>query len=1154
MSRKRFLYLCLVLAILFSGAVMPLFQPAVVFAAPPNTPTNNLPSDNATGVSLMPTLQSSAFSDPGDTHFASQWQITITSDNYSTTVFNSVEYLANLTSIGIPASTLDYSILYYWHVRHQDNNLDWSEWSRETSFTTLPNQPPNQPTNSLPANLATDQSLTPTLQSSDFDDPGDTHAASQWQIRLDTGDYSTPVYDSGPSTASTGIVVPSGELTYSTTYYWHVSYQDSYLGWSAWSLETSFTTSANQPPNQPTNSLPANLATDQTLTPTLQSSVYSDPEGDAHAASQWQISTSPGDYTSPAFNSVTYSPNLTSTTVPVATLGYTTTYYWHVRHQDNNLEWSAWSAETSFTTGSAPNLPPNTPSNSSPASGATDVILTPTLESSAFSDPDTLDTHAASDWQITTMLGNYTGQLVYESLGDTSNLTSLVVPSATLSYSTLYYWHVRHQDNNLEWSAWSAETSFTTGSAPNLPPNTPSNDSPANGAPDVILTPTLTSSGFTDPDAGDTHAASQWQIRTSSGDYSSPLYDSGTDVSNLTSIVVPSGELDYSTIYYWHVRYQDNNLEWSAWSAETSFTTGSAPNLPPNTPSNDSPANGAPDQSLTPTLTSSGFTDPDAGDTHVASRWQIRTSSGSYSAPVLDRVEVVGILTEYTLTQLDALSYSTTYYWHVSYQDNHGTWSENSTEWSFTTAAPPSQLPNQPSNVSPTNGETVSLTPTLESSAFSDPDAADTHAASQWQITTTAGNYSSPVYDSITYYPDLTSKVVPSDELDYSTTYYWHVRYQDNQETWSEWSVETSFTTPPGPKADFSADVTVLTIGQSVEFTDASAGEIKQWRWDFGDGSTSITWSSKPQSGKISHIYTAAGTYTVSLKVTDSKGKSDTEAKTGYITVYTLPQAGFSASAISVLPGGTITFTSSSTGGIPPLTYAWDFNNDGIVDSTNQKPTYSYAVAGTYTVSLKIIDLAGNSDTETRTGYIIVGNAIAPHAVPPQGGTIQTADGQITTTFPADAFNGDATVTILQMSPSAAPKAPKGYRIGSSCFTLEAVSTSGKAITSFSRPVTITVRYSDGDMAQAGDAPKNLVLAYYTEATGKWSLFKTIPNGTNKSLSATTTHFSTWAILVKTHSDGLALWIRIVIGIAAALVVGVVVVRAVIVERMNKVP
>ncbi len=43
---------------------------------PPNQPTNEAPSDNATYVSLTPVLQCSAFSDPcTDSHAASQWQI-----------------------------------------------------------------------------------------------------------------------------------------------------------------------------------------------------------------------------------------------------------------------------------------------------------------------------------------------------------------------------------------------------------------------------------------------------------------------------------------------------------------------------------------------------------------------------------------------------------------------------------------------------------------------------------------------------------------------------------------------------------------------------------------------------------------------------------------------------------------------------------------------------------------------------------------------------------------------------------------------------------------------------------------------------------------------------------------------------------------------
>jgi uncharacterized repeat protein (TIGR01451 family) len=45
------------------------------------------------------------------------------------------------------------------------------------------------------------------------------------------------------------------------------------------------------------------------------------------------------------------------------------------------------------------------------------------------------------------------------------------------------------------------------------------------------------------------------------------------------------------------------------------------------------------------------------------------------------------------------------------------------------------------------------------------------------------------------------------------------------------------------------------------------------------------------------------------------------------------------------------------------LTYAWDLNGDGIFDdSTLQKPTYQYTVAGTYLARLKVTDQRGASD------------------------------------------------------------------------------------------------------------------------------------------------------------------------------------------------
>jgi hypothetical protein len=151
------------------------------------------------------------------------------------------------------------------------------------------------------------------------------------------------------------------------------------------------------------------------------------------------------------------------------------------------------------------------------------------------------------------------------------------------------------------------------------------------------------------------------------------------------------------------------------------------------------------------------------------------------------------------------LVYSTTYFWHVQYEDNHGAWSEWSEESSFTTQSAPvtaeNHRPDRPVCMAPEDGAVnVSTAPTLESSAFRDIDADDTQAASQWQITTEAGDYQDPAFDGSASSNRIT---VPAGTLNSDTTYYWRVRHEDNHGAWSEWSDESSFTTaaeePSGP-------------------------------------------------------------------------------------------------------------------------------------------------------------------------------------------------------------------------------------------------------------------------------------------------------------------------------------------------------------------
>jgi N-acetyl-anhydromuramyl-L-alanine amidase AmpD len=106
---------------------------------------------------------------------------------------------------------------------------------------------------------------------------------------------------------------------------------------------------------------------------------------------------------------------------------------------------------------------------------------------------------------------------------------------------------------------------------PNTAPNRPSNLLPTNGAQNQPLTPLLKASAFSDPDAGDTHAASQWLVRRAEDNV--VVFDSGDDAANKTSCLVPAGTLVYATTYNWQVRYKDNHGTWSDYSLPTTFTT-----------------------------------------------------------------------------------------------------------------------------------------------------------------------------------------------------------------------------------------------------------------------------------------------------------------------------------------------------------------------------------------------------------------------------------------------------------------------------------------------------------------------------------------------------------------------------------------------------
>lgn len=149
----------------------------------------------------------------------------------------------------------------------------------------------------------------------------------------------------------------------------------------------------------------------------------------------------------------------------------------------------------------------------------------------------------------------------------------------------------------------------------------------------------------------------------------------------------------------------------------------------------------------------------------------------------------------------------------------------------------------------------------------------------------------------------------------------------------------------PGPEAAFSAQANHYT----VNFTDNSVNSPIAWAWNFGDGTTST------QQNPL-HIYSETGNYTVCLTVTNSCGQN-TVCQDITITC-PAPLAIFTHQS----DGYTTIFHDISNN--QPTTWAWNFGDGNT--STQQNPTHTYAVEGSFTVCLTVTNNCGqNSYCET---------------------------------------------------------------------------------------------------------------------------------------------------------------------------------------------
>ncbi|MBL7646656.1 MAG: PKD domain-containing protein [Candidatus Hydrogenedentes bacterium] len=146
--------------------------------------------------------------------------------------------------------------------------------------------------------------------------------------------------------------------------------------------------------------------------------------------------------------------------------------------------------------------------------------------------------------------------------------------------------------------------------------------------------------------------------------------------------------------------------------------------------------------------------------------------------------------------------------------------------------------------------------------------------------------------------------------------------------------------------ANFTAEPIAGKAPLSVQFRDASdpgSVGINSRSWDFGDGNTSAV--EDPL-----HVYSAPGTYTVSLVLATSSGP-DSERKPAFIRVD--PSVSFTRTPSTGIAPAAVAFVDTTA--VAPLTasaWAWSFG-DGAT-STLENPSHTYTKAGIYDVTLTV--------------------------------------------------------------------------------------------------------------------------------------------------------------------------------------------------------
>ncbi|MFW3170537.1 PKD domain-containing protein [Geodermatophilus sp. CPCC 206100] len=241
------------------------------------------------------------------------------------------------------------------------------------------------------------------------------------------------------------------------------------------------------------------------------------------------------------------------------------------------------------------------------------------------------------------------------------------------------------------------------------------------------------------------------------------------------------------------------------------------------------------------------------------------------------------------------------------------------------------------------------------------------------------------------------------------------------------------------PSARFASSTDELTAALDAGASSDADGTVASYAWDLGDGR-------KATGRTVTHAYAGAGTYVVTLTVTDDRGATAVASR--LVTVAPAPPNQAPTAAFTTAANG-LTLAVDGTGSADAdgtvAASSWDFGDGATATGTTAEHTY--AAAGTYAVRLTVTDDDGAPATTEQQVVVtapVSGDIVAKDTF---NRTVQNGLGSADV---GGAWTASVGAPRLSVTPGAAELALPGAGNNTAAYLGGVAQTSADVLTSFS--------------------------------------------------------------------------------------------------------